>query len=224
MPTRRIKGIVFDFDGLIVDTELPLFETWQELYQENGGSLPLDFWEEVIGRSDAFDPYETLESQLGHPIDREAIRAEKDRRYRERLARQEILPGVLDKLNEAAAAGLQIGLASSSDYQWVDGHLRQFDLRDRFECVFCKDHVARTKPNPELYLKAVEALELAPSEAIAIEDSPNGARAAVAAGLFTVVVPNTLTRSMKFNACDLRLESLADRTLAELIEIAQAAS
>ena len=220
LPRRPIKGIVFDFDGLIIDTELPLFKTWEELFRENGGRLPLDVWEQVIGRSDAFDPYATLEAQLGRPIDREAIRAERNRRYKGRLAQQRILPGVMEVLDAAPALGLRVGLASSSELEWVGGHLAAYGLRDRFECVFCSDHVEHTKPHPELYLKAVAALGIEPAEAIAIEDSPNGARAAKAAGLFTVGVPNALTRGMKFDALDLRLESLADRTLAQLVEIA----
>jgi HAD superfamily hydrolase (TIGR01509 family) len=214
-----IEAIIFDFDGLILDTETPDYLSWQKMYGEFGLELPLAIWHANIGSADLFNPYLYLEAQLGRPIDRQAVHAQRKQWDNEFLAAQTILPGVTSVLAEARQLGLKIGLASSSDHAWVDGFLDKLDLVNWFEVVRCRDDVdGRSKPDPAVYLSAIEALGVAPNRALALEDSPNGVAAAKAAGLYCTAVPNQMTHSLNFDQADLRLDTLAQMPLAQMID------
>ena len=216
-----IQAVVFDFDGLILDTEYPEYVSWREIYQSHGANLPLAAWERSIGSMDLnlFDPYAYLEAQLGRPVDRAEIRARRRPRFAELVAAQSVLPGVEDYLVGARRLGLKVGLASSSSRAWVTGHLARFGLNGAtFDCLCCGDEVKRTKPDPELYLAVLGGLAVRGDQAVALEDSPNGVAAAKAAGLYCVAVPNLLTHRLAFDRADLRLNSLADMPLEKLLE------
>jgi HAD superfamily hydrolase (TIGR01509 family) len=139
-------------------------------------------------------------------------------RYAELVADQKVLPCVLDYVADARRLGLRPGVASSSSRDWVAGHLERMGLLARFDALACRGDVPRTKPDPGLHLRVLEALEVRPEEAIALEDSPNGIAAAKAAGLFCVAVPNDLTRGLTLSGADLRLGSLAELPLPQLLE------
>jgi HAD superfamily hydrolase (TIGR01509 family) len=213
-----IRAVVFDFDGLILDTEAPEFQTWQEIYQTHGCELLLEVWATGLGTSaDAFDPYTHLEGQAGCPIDREAIQQRRRQRYLELLGANSALPGVREYIAEAKRLGLRLGVASSSSREWVVGHLTELGLSAYFDCIKCRDDVTRVKPDPALYQAVVETFALQPHQAIALEDSPNGITAAKRAGLFCVAVPNPLTRQLSLAHADLRINSLADFPLPQLL-------
>lgn len=212
-----IRALIFDFDGLILDTEGPEFQTWQEIYAEHGGTLSFDSWAETIGTIGGFDPYAELERQLGRALDREAIRQRRRQRFQELIAGQTARPGVTDYLEAASARGLRLAVASSAPRDWVAGHLERLGLRQYFDCLRCADDVTRVKPDPELYLAALAALDVLPTEAIALEDSPNGITAAKRAGLFCVAVPNPLTGQLSLAHADLQVESLAQLSLDQLL-------
>lgn len=216
-----IRGLIFDFDGLILDTELPDFESWQEMFVEHGASLPLAAWTPLIGTASAFDLYDYLEQQAGRTIDRADVQERRRQRYHERVIAQVILPGVEVCIRDAKARGLKVGLASASSPDWVLGHLARLGLHVHFDTVKTSADVARVKPDPALYRAALDALGLDAAEAIALEDSPNGIAAAVAAGIFCVAIPNAMTRDLDLSAANLRLTSLADLPLAELLRIAE---
>jgi HAD superfamily hydrolase (TIGR01509 family) len=217
-----IKALIFDFDGLILDTEGPEYQAWQETYASFGCTLPLAEWAAEIGTYGAFDPYDYLVRQLGRPIDRAAVRAQRRARFAELIEQQAVLPGIVSYLQEAKARGLRVGIASSSPRSWVAGHLQRFGLDQSFDCIKTADDVERVKPDPALYLAALGALGVSAGEALAFEDSPNGALAATRAGICCAVVPNRLTQQLAFEAADLRLASLADLPLAELLAQAEA--
>lgn len=212
-----IGALVFDFDGLILDTEGPEFQAWQETYHAHGCTLPLSTYAVAIGTLNAFDAYAELERQLGRPIDRETVRERCRRRNLELLERQSVRPGIEDYLRDARRLGLKLGVASSSPRSWVVGHLERLGLIQRFDCVRSADDVSLVKPDPELYLAALAALDVAPGAAIALEDSPNGLLAAKRAGMFCVAVPNPLTSQLPLDQADLRLDSLADLPLEDLL-------
>lgn len=212
-----IRAIVFDFDGLILDTELPEFQSWQEIYQAHGCTLPLAVWATCIGTTEAFDPYAYLEEQLGRAIDREAVQLRQRQQCDALIAAQAVLPGVHDYIADARRLDLQLGVASSSSRAWVHGHLTRLELHQHFVCIACRDDVPRTKPDPALYQAALAALGVRPEEAIALEDSPNGILAAKRAGLFCVAVPNVLTRQLPLDHADLQIPSLAALPLSELL-------
>ena len=159
-----------------------------------------------------------LEEQLGGQIPNRA-RVEERRLHRELelLGKKSVQPGVESYLQDARRLGLKIGLATISSFDWVGGHLQRLGLFDYFDCIRTGENVTHPKPDPEVYLSVLEAFELAPEEAFALEDSPNGVMAAQRAGLKCVAVPNSLTRLLPLEHADLRLDSLADLSLQDLI-------
>ncbi|WP_426454963.1 HAD family hydrolase [Paenibacillus sp. S-38] len=220
-----IQGIIFDFDGLILDTETPEFESFQALFRRYACELTLDVWGACIGTGPgAFDPYMHLEELYGSPYDKEEARSWRRRLYEERLASAVLRPGVLEYLQSAHELGLRVGLASSSHRPWVTGHLAAHGILDAFEVIRTAEDVAKVKPDPALYLLALEGLGVPAGAAVAFEDSPNGALAAKRAGLFCVTVPNETTRALPFGAHDLRLTSMADMSLMEVIARLEAQS
>lgn len=212
-----IRAVIFDFDGLILDTEEPVFRSWVEVYEEHGEQLPFDRWVEIVGSTAiGFHPQSHLEELLGRPLPQEVL----DRRIVRRtefVRAKALLPGVLHHIDEARALGLKLGVASSSTAEWVKGHLARFGILDRFHCVRCRDDVSKVKPAPDLYLAVLECLGVIPGEAFAIEDSPNGITAAKQAGLRCVAIPNTITASLDLSRADVVLGSLAEVTLAQLL-------
>lgn len=219
-----MKAFVFDFDGLIIDTEVAEFEAWREVYARHGAELTLDVWADVVGSAQGyFDPVAHLERLTGRPVDRAAAVSYRRRRTLEIIEGLPLLPGVAEYIAEAQRRGIKLGVASNSSSEWVTGHLRRLGLLDAFACIRCADHVARGKPAPDLYLAAVACLGVAPDEAVAFEDSPHGVRAARAAGLFCVAVPSTLTRGLDFSAANLKVASLAELPVTALLAAARAA-
>jgi HAD superfamily hydrolase (TIGR01509 family) len=215
-----IEAIVFDFDGLIIDTETPEFESWQDIFQSYGVTLARDLWETAIGRhSKDFDIYEYLADLSGERIEREIIRPKMRRNYLERIERNPVLPGVEECLLAAKRMALKLAVASSSSPGWAAGHLEGRGLLHYFEFVLDAGDVANAKPDPELYTMSAELLGVRPENALAIEDSANGLAAAKAAGMSCVVVPNPMTMGMAFPSADIRLESLADLPLGNLLDM-----
>ena len=213
-----IRAIVFDFDGLILDTEEPIYRSWREVYEEHGEDLPFDRWVQTVGTADSvFTPQRYLEERLGRALEQEVLDRRKDRRTQLILANQ-VLPGVVQRIDEARKMGLKLGVASSSTQEWVRGHLDRLGILDRFDCVRCRDDVAHPKPEPDLFLAAAACLGVQPSESIAVEDSPNGIAAAKRAGMKCVAIPNLITAGLDLSQADLILDSLADVTVGQLLE------
>ena len=212
-----IKAIIFDFDGLILDTETPDFESWRQTYASFNCELSLEVWGEYIGTT-TFNPYEYLESLLGYSVDRTAVHAARKVIDNELIAQQTILPGVVDYLDEAQALGLRVALASSSDHRWVDAHLTRLGLFARFPIICCADDVGgRPKPDPAVYRLAIERLGISPHEGLALEDSRNGVLAGKEAGLWVTAVPNQMTQHLNFDHADFRIVSLTEMSLQTLI-------
>jgi len=221
--TSPIKALVFDFDGLIVDTEVPIFRAWQRIYREHGQDLPLQQWLTIIGTaSGPFDPVIDLAKKTGAKLDEQELKALEVLYYQEATALQQLLPGVIDYLVAARQLGLKTAVASSSTRKWVMDHLNRFGIGGRFGAIICREDVKRTKPDPDLYLTALERLGVQPAEAIAFEDSSNGIHAAKAAGLLCVVVPNLLTVDLDLTEADLRLLTLEAMPLRDVIKEASA--
>jgi len=209
---------VFDFDGLVFDSETHEYETVLELFAEHGAELPLEVWGECVGREPGFfDPYAYLAERTGAPVDRDALEARRRTAFFARVERSGAIPGVEEALRAARSLGLRIGLASSSTRGWVEPQLRRLGLWHYFECVRTREDVERVKPDPELYRSVLRCLGVEPRSAVAFEDSPNGALAATRAGMYCVVVPNPVTATLAFGDHDLRLESLMQAELADLL-------
>ncbi|MGD9675693.1 MAG: HAD family hydrolase [Candidatus Bipolaricaulia bacterium] len=216
-----IRALVFDFDGLILDTETPLRRSWEEIYAEVGLTVSPSQWASLLGAAaDPPEAYDLLERHLEQPLDRPAIRRRRQKREQALLAQERILPGVRELIVEARSRGLRLAVASSSDRAWVERHLRRFRLLESFDALLCAEDVTFTKPDPALYAAALRSLGIRASESIAFEDSAHGAEAAHRAGLFTVVVPNRVTRHATFPSADLVVGSIAERSLDEYIAAA----
>jgi HAD superfamily hydrolase (TIGR01509 family) len=214
-----IQALVFDFDGLILDTETPEAGIWQDLYTRHGQEFSLDDWvRSVVGATvDNLDPVVQLERLTGQPMDSIAIYEHANRTRQSWLELLPPLPGVADILDSARQLGLRLAVASSSPHSWVDGFLRHLKFFDLFEAVICREQVLHLKPAPDLFLAALEALHTPAGQAIAFEDSPNGVRAAQAAGMRVVGVANPITAHLGPLPANLNLGSLADLPLPGLL-------
>ena len=213
-----IRALVFDFDGLILDTEEPIYRSWLEVYQAHGEDLPFERWIEIVGSTTTgFHPQHHLEERLGRPLPKEVLDRRIGRRT-EMILAQTVLPGVVHHLAAARELGLKLGVASSSTGDWVRGHLSRLGILEQFDCMRCRDDVEHAKPEPDLYVAVLDCLHVAPSEAIAIEDSPNGVVAAKRAGMHCVAIPNPITARLDLSQADLVLASLAEVTLPQLLE------
>ena len=209
--------MIFDFDGLILDTETPEFVAWQEAYATLGATLDRRTWAQVIGTHESgWDPWKHLEEQLGHPVDRASIRENREARHLALIDAERARPGVEAWLDEARDLGLRVGLASSSSRTWVTTYLGRLGLLDRFAAIATGDRVPRTKPDPAVYRLALTELGVDAAAAVAVEDSPNGITAAKAAGLFVLAVPNAMTAGLDVSYADLVLDSLTDMSIAEV--------
>jgi HAD superfamily hydrolase (TIGR01509 family) len=210
-----IRALVFDFDGLILDTETSEFVSVGEIYRAHGHRLDLAVWQRRIG-THARHWLDELEDLAGPVADRNEVLARRLARHHELIAAERLMPGVAELVGEAVEAGLALAVASSSTDGWVGAHLERLGLRDHFACLSCRTEVVPAKPAPDVYLRACERLGVAPSEAVALEDSPHGVRSAKDAGMWCVAVPNGLTRGLDFGGADLVVGSLAEVSLADL--------
>jgi HAD superfamily hydrolase (TIGR01509 family) len=212
--TMPLRALIFDFDGLILDTETPDLVAWQEIFAEHGLELDHAFWCQFVGRHGGMlDVVAHLEGLVGTALDSEVILDRRRTRCMEMIHALDPRPGVERWLREARAEKILCGVASSSSLVWVEGHLLRLGLREHFSGLRCRDHVSRTKPDPDVYLAALDCLGVAPDEAIAIEDSPHGVTAAKAAGLICLAVPNAVTRPLDFRHADMVVDSLDDISL-----------
>jgi HAD superfamily hydrolase (TIGR01509 family) len=220
-----LKALIFDFDGLILDTETPEVLVWQSIYRDYGFELPVDEWQKTVGGYGIsnFDP----SAHLAHLSSSKFDPAELKLRYRREadaiIHANPILPGVIEIIEEAKRDGLKVAIGSSSPHSWVDAHAKRIGIFDYFDDIICSDDVppGRTKPNPDIYLKTLERLDIASDAAIVFEDSPNGVLAAQRANIFVVAVPNPLTAQMGVTG-DLTVSSLADLSLRELSDARKA--
>jgi HAD superfamily hydrolase (TIGR01509 family) len=211
-----LGAVVFDFDGLILDTETSAFVTMQAAFADHGVELSLEAFSELLGRADNRPWTEWLEEEVGSPIEREAVHARRLEAHHALVAEQDVMPGVVEVIDQADALGIPALVASSSPRYWIDQHLERLGLLDRFIGLFTREDVERAKPWPDLYLAAVASVGVEPAQAVAFEDSYNGSMAATAAGLYCVAVPSEITGHQDFSHCDLVVRSLSDVDLVRL--------
>jgi HAD superfamily hydrolase (TIGR01509 family) len=214
-----ISGLLFDFDGLLIDTETPSRLAYEELYREHGHELPLDKWATLVGTIGAdWNPDTHLEKLVGTPLDQVALAERRRARELELCDLEDLRPGIADYLDDAERHGLKTAIVSSSTTDWIERHLRRLDRSHGWDAIVAANgDVERAKPNPDLYQEALSLLGLQPSEGIAFEDSVNGIRAAKSAGLFVVAVPNPITETFALDAADLLLGSLDELPLDDLL-------
>jgi putative hydrolase of the HAD superfamily len=205
-----LRGLIFDFDGLIVDTETATLEAWRQVHEEDGQPADPRVLHAVIGHVGvvadlwtAYPPSHDRAQLAGRFLDY----------TRQRCHHAPVLPGVVALLDAADKAGLRLAVASNSSHRHVEGHLAGRGLLDRFSAIVCREDVPHGKPAPDLYLEALSRLGLQAAEAVAFEDSLPGHQAAAAAGLRVVVVPNPSTAGDTFAHATWRVASMTEVTL-----------
>jgi len=215
-----LRALLFDFDGLILDTETPCYEAWNEIFKEHGTALPQELWIDIIGRPPGdHDPLALLESRIGRSLEREPLRQRHREREHRRILEQPVLPGVRQLIAAASAASMRLAVASSSERSWVEEHLERIGLLNAFETLACASETVPGKPSPDVYLAAMRALDVRPEECVALEDSLNGVDAAVAAGILCVAVPGPLLTSRPFPAAALRVDTVAELSISRLTSL-----
>jgi HAD superfamily hydrolase (TIGR01509 family) len=213
-----IRAFLFDFDGLILDTETASRAGWEWLYREHGHELPQDRWASIVGTTGVWSPMDHLEELVGEPLEREALNERRYAREISLIEAEKLRPGIADYIEAAEQRGLKRAIVSSASRRWIDMHLARLEREVGWHAILTADRdPERAKPNPAMYLEALELLELGAKEAIVFEDSPNGVAAARAAGIFVVAVPNNVTRDFGLEGADLIVDSLADLPPAELL-------
>lgn len=214
-----IRAILFDFDGLIVDTESVGYHTWRQLYAQHGHELAVETYAQAIGTefNDLYDPRRDLDALTGSALpwaELELRRLEHERELRSTLS---TLPGVVDRLTEARELGLPCAVASSSPLSWVGTWIEQLELRHHFHHLTTVDDTGKVKPDPSLFLHAAGRLGVHPHEVLVFEDSLNGLRAARAAEMRCIVVPGPMTQHLDFEGALRRVGSLAEVSLRDLL-------
>jgi putative hydrolase of the HAD superfamily len=209
-----IRALIFDFDGLILDTETALIDAYGDVHESHGLAFDRPLFTRSVGHADyAFDPWKGF----GTGADRDLLETERKTFNIRRNEAQPILPGVVELISEARAAGLKVGLASNSGHPHVEGHLGRLGLMGSFDFIACRGDVPSPKPEPDLYRHVLNHFGIRPREAIAFEDSHTGTLAAKRAGVWVVAVPNVSTGHHDFTHVDLKVASLADCRLKDLV-------
>jgi len=216
-----IRAVIFDFDGLVVDTESTGYLTWKEIFDDHGHHLPVERYAQVVGsdfNASSYDPRRDLEELTGCDFDWNAV--EVLRRERESELRKTLttLPGVRERLVEAKTLGMSTAIASSSPRWWIDSWMEQLVIGDHFDHFTTVDDTGKVKPDPSLFIHAAESLGMGPEEVVIFEDSLNGLRAAMAAGMRCIVAPGPMTRHLDFTGAWRRVESLAEVSLTALLQ------
>lgn len=210
-----MRALLYDFDGLLVDSEYAGLLSWQKVYESHGHEVDLGHWhaEVAAGRGPVM-PTARLEELVGGPLDWAEL---EPRRKRHRDWLITVRPGVLAHLDRARDLDLPCAIVSNAPGWWIDEQLVNTGLaRDYFAAVICRDGSRAGKPAPDAYLAALDTLGMAAADALAFEDSPVGVTAAKAAGVRCVAVPNHVTATMALDA-DQSVPSLADVSLDELL-------
>jgi putative hydrolase of the HAD superfamily len=217
----RVAAVVFDFDGIIMDSETPEFESHRRVFEQYGATLTTSEWCGQIGIwNDAQDErwFGELCSRSSSAPDAVTFLAEK-RRVFDEVAPREPMRGIRELLTVLAAAGIPAAIASSSSASWIARATERVGVNRLFSAIVTGDDVRRRKPAPDIYLEAARRLGVDPVRAIAIEDSAPGIAAARAADMATVAIPHWLTQGHDLAGADLRVAHAGELTLARLDEL-----
>jgi HAD superfamily hydrolase (TIGR01509 family) len=210
-----IRALVFDFDGLILDTETPLIDAYEAVHAAHGIPFDRALFIRSVGHADyAFDPWHGFSPHA----DRAALELQRRDCKDRNVLQQPVRPGIVALLDAARERRLRVGLASNSQHAWVEPHLQRLGLRDRFEFLACREDAPSPKPEPDLYKLVLNRFGLRGHEAIAFEDSHTGTLAAKRANLWCVAVPGPSTAHHDFSLADLVVASLAEITLDSLLD------
>jgi HAD superfamily hydrolase (TIGR01509 family) len=207
----EFAAVLFDFDGVLVDTEWAIYQSWRRLFEAHDHELPLEIYTRCIGSDfQSWSPKTHLEDLTGLAFDWHDLDARRQEEIMAELDGAGPMHGVNEVLGKLPAAGLAAAVVSSSSHRWVDGWLEKLGLRRHFATTVCRGDALRIKPAPDLFLEAARRLDVAPELCLVIEDSVNGLNAAKAAGMRVWAVPNRVTEGLDFSQADRVFLSLAE--------------
>lgn len=205
-----IAAVLFDFDGVLVDTEWAIYQAWRRTFEAHGQHLPLDVYTRCIGSDFAtWSPKTHLEELTGAAFDWHDLDARRQQDIVADLQHEGPMPGVVEWLAELRSQGMPRAVVSSSSHHWVDGWLERLGLMDSFDEVVCRGDAPRIKPAPDLFLEAAKRLEASPADCLVLEDSLNGLKSAKAAGMSVWAIPNRVTDCLDFSQADRVFRSMA---------------
>ena len=208
---RQAHAVIFDFDGLLVDTEYAIYSSWERVFASCGHPLPLDLFNQCLGSGYThWNPGEHLEKLTGRTFDWETVNSRRQEEIVRDLEHAGLLPGAGELIRNLGEAGTPMGVASRSSHRWVDGWLNRLGIMPYFQTVVCRDDGLPVKPDPALFLKAAENLGKSPSECLVLEDSQNGTTAAHRAGMPVISVPNRVTEQADFSLATSIIRSLTE--------------
>jgi HAD superfamily hydrolase (TIGR01509 family) len=216
-----VKAVIFDFDGIVLDSETPEFESHRRIYERCGVTLTVDEWCGVIGTwSEGHDEqwFRRLCAQSSGAPGREAYFAER-RQIFEAIVPAAPMRGVRELLLQLRGAGVAAAIASSAPARWVVGAVDRLGIRPLFDAVVTGDEVARRKPAPDVYLEAARRLGVDPARSVAIEDSEPGIAAACAAGMKVIAIPHWLTERHDLSAAHLTVAHAGELTVERLTSL-----
>lgn len=204
-----IKAVIFDLDGLMIDSEQLSHRSLNLLLSRFGCHISAEEYRHMIGLDNLQFARYALD-RFGLNLSPEQLMEEHHRQL-QALMQTELQPaeGLLPLLRRLKVTGLKLAVASNSPISYVENALQIIGVRQDFDCLLGEDLVARPKPAPDVYLAAAEGVGAAPAECLALEDSPVGLRAALAAGIPCVVIPNAYQPESDFSGALARFESLS---------------
>jgi HAD superfamily hydrolase (TIGR01509 family) len=215
-----VSAVIFDFDGLILDTETPEYDEWKAIFEASGHAMDDEWWFQLLGSGPLGgieQPAARWTRLTGQPADE--IHAKARTNIVRRINQAGAMPGIESLIRSLHHDRRPIAIASSSKHDWVDGYLDLLGLRQFFPVVCCADDVRQAKPWPDLYLLACSHLGIEPSKAIALEDSVNGITAAKRAGLRVFAIPNPLTARLDLTLADSVFESASAMELRKALNL-----
>lgn len=217
MKTSGIKALIFDFDGIIMDTEGAAFRSWASIYKEYSLQLPVVEFCSNMGTKDTFSPGGHLLANTRCPHSLGDLDKIYKQRFKALTQHMQARAGIASYIESAKSAGLKLAIGSSSSHSYVTGFMGRLGLYKVFDLFCCGDEVEQVKPHPGIFLNALKGLGLPGGAALVFEDSVNGIRAARAAGIPCVAVPNSINGFVDFSEADLRLESFTEKPLSDVL-------
>ncbi|MBC8125588.1 MAG: HAD family phosphatase [Gloeobacteraceae cyanobacterium ES-bin-144] len=205
------SAVLFDFDGVMVDTEWAIYQSWKRVFEDHGQELPLEVYTRCIGSDFAtWSPKTHLEDLTGLAFDWYDLDARRQIEIMEDQTDEGPMHGAIEFLEKLNSAGIPCAVVSSSSHRWVDGWLEKLGLARFFLTTICRGDAPQIKPAPDLYLEAAKRLAVEPANCLVIEDSLNGLKSAKSAGMAVWIVPNRVTGELDFSEANQVFDSLAD--------------
>lgn len=203
------RGIIFDFDGVIVDTEWAIYQSWVHLYAREGQVISIETYSPCLGAGySRWNPADYLEKLTGNKYDWEKENAIRQQMLEADLERSGLMPGMRTLMDFCHRQNICMAVASSSSRRWVSGWLRKLGIEHEFKGVFCRTDGYPVKPDPALFLAAQNCLGLSSGECLVIEDSENGVLSARNAGIPCAAIPNRMTIASDFSLATYRFDSI----------------